>query len=96
MRLIMMLSGSLLMIVGLLSMVTPIPGGTLIIAIGAGLILCSSPTAIRCAKKWRTDYRRFNNVVTWIENRIGERLSKALRQTRPDEVVEAVVMKNVP
>lgn len=85
MRYLMMISGAVLLLVGLLSMVTPIPGGVLAITVGAGMILCASPAATAYLKACRIKYARLNKYVSWIENKMGERLSKALRQTRPDE-----------
>ena len=47
MRVIILIAGSILLLLGVISMVTPIPGGTLAIAVGGGMIICTSETAKR-------------------------------------------------
>lgn len=84
MRVIILIAGSILLLLGVISMVTPIPGGTLAIAVGGGMIICTSETAKRYIRICRTRYQRFNSIMTWLENRLGERLSAPLRTTRPD------------
>ena len=81
----MILVGAILLTLGLVSMLTPIPGGVLVIALGAGMIICASPTATNFIKAYRAKNRRFNQLLTWLENKIGERLSGPLRMTRPDK-----------
>ncbi len=71
------------MVVGLISMVTPIPGGTLAITLGVGMIICASERAAAFIKKGREKYLRLNQVMTWMENKMGLRLSSPLRRTRP-------------
>lgn len=83
MRVFILIVGSATVILGAVSMVTPIPGGTLLIAIGAGMVICSSHKAAAFVKVCREKFRRFNQLVTWLEDRIGKRLSEPLRRTRP-------------
>lgn len=83
MRFILILGGSILLVVGLISMVTPIPGGTLAITLGVGMIICASERAAAFIKKGREKYLRLNQVMTWMENKMGLRLSSPLRRTRP-------------
>ena len=66
-------------------MVTPIPGGTLAITVGAGLLICASETVFNYIRQRWEKYSRFNRIVTWLENKMGNRLSRPLRLTRPDE-----------
>lgn len=86
MKPLMIIGGTILLFVGTLSMLTPIPGGTLAIVVGAGLIICASTRAANFVKKYRTKFGRFNRIVTWLENKMGEKLSQPLRRTRPDEL----------
>lgn len=81
----MILGGSILLLLGLMSMLTPIPGGTLAIATGAGLVICASQTAADMLKNYRIKYSRLNGVITWLENKMGQRLSRPLRLTRPEK-----------
>lgn len=82
----MIFTGVVLFVVGLLSMVTPIPGGTLAMTVGVGMIICASKRATDLIKKNRSTYHRLNRSMTWLENKMGERFSRALRTTRPDEL----------
>lgn len=84
MRILILVSGSLLLLLGLISMVTPIPGGTLLITVGAGMVICTSTTAARYIQVCRVKFSRFNGAITWLENKMGERFSMPLRRTRPD------------
>ena len=68
-------------------MVTPIPGGTLFIAIGAGMIICSSPTAARYIQACRVKFNRFNKMLTWLANKMGDRFAEPLRRTRAGELI---------
>lgn len=64
-------------------MVSPIPGGTFLITIGAGMIICSSVTAARYLQSCRIKYSRLNSTITWLENKMGDRFGAPLRSTRP-------------
>ena len=79
--------GSLLLFVGLLSMVTPIPGSTLLITVGVGMIICSSITVAVYIQFSRIKFDRINRGMSWLENKMGDRLSAPLRRTRPDETI---------
>lgn len=75
--------GILLVVVGSIAMLSPIPGPTLVIAAGLGLLICNSNRvasyiqATRAARKW------INKPMIWMENNLGERLTGPLRRTRP-------------
>ena len=83
MRIVILVTGTILVIMGLVSMVTPIPGGTLLITVGGGMVICSSNTAARYIQTCRTKFNRFDRGIAWLENKMGERLSGPLRRTRP-------------
>ena len=85
MRLIIIFTGSILLFLGFISLLTPIPGGTLAITLGAGMIICASKTATEYIKRNRARHHRFNRSITWHENKMGSRLSRPLRMTRPGE-----------
>ncbi|NWF39191.1 hypothetical protein F3F96_08590 [Mariprofundus sp. NF] len=74
------------LLLGLVSMLTPIPGGTLIIAASLTALICTSPRARRGLQFLRVRVNWFNKMFFWLENKIGDRItiiSSALRQTRP-------------
>lgn len=67
-------------------MVTPIPGGTLFIAVGISMLICSSPMAQAYVRYLRTKNNRMNKIVFWLENKVGVRINfigTALWKTRP-------------
>ena len=85
MRIVMLVTGSLLLFLGVVSMVSPIPGGTLLITVGGGMIICSSTAAANFVQVCRVKYKRVNKVMTWLEDKMGEKMSAPLRRTRPLE-----------
>lgn len=77
---------TLLLLVGLVSMVTPIPGGTFLIATSISLLICSSSKVQNYMRVLRTKYNRFNLFVFWLENKVGVRvkfIGAALKKTHP-------------
>ena len=83
---------SVVLLFGLVSMVTPIPGGTVLIAGSLTALICSSPFARRCLQVMRTKLNWLNKGVLWVEAKMGERIGivgRALAQTRPIEYREA-------
>jgi len=77
------------LVLGVISMVTPIPGGTLFIAGGLTGLICSSAKARSCIKWIRTRVAWFNKTIFWLEEKVGPRvkiIGKALLQTRPDPI----------
>ncbi len=83
MRLIMMLLAILLLALGIISWVTPIPGGTLMLALGLTLLICSSESAAKFLKNYRRKFPKLNKVMSWIEGKTPKILSEAIQRTRP-------------
>ena len=83
MRIVILVTGTILLLIGLISMVTPIPGGTLLITVGGGMVICSSNTAAKYIQTCRAKFNRLDRSMAWLENKMGERLSSPLRRTRP-------------
>ena len=83
MRIITLITGSILLLLGILSLATPIPGGVLVLAVGAGMVICTSETAARKLREFRTKHARINRLIVWMEAKMGDRLSAPLRGTRP-------------
>lgn len=63
----------------------PIPGAVLLMAVGLSLLICSSTFAATCIRFSRGKYFRLNKMISWLENRSGERMGAILRRTRPSE-----------
>ena len=77
---------SFTLLIGIVSMVTPIPGGTFLITVSLTALICSSPRARRFLQILRTRAEFLNKSILWMEEKIGDRISivgNALRQTRP-------------
>ena len=76
---------SVTLLIGMVSMVTPIPGGTLLIAVSLTALICSSSRARRYLQILRTRVDFLNKSISWVENKVHISIvSNALRQTRPD------------
>ena len=83
---------SVVLLIGIVSMVTPIPGGTVMIAASLTALICTSPRARRCLQFMRTRMKWFDKIMAWVENAVGDRIGivgTALRQTRPQAYKEA-------
>ena len=69
-------------------MVTPIPGGTFMIAMSISALICSSTKAQTYMRALRTKFTRFNKFIFWLENKVGVRIKFigiALGNTRPED-----------
>ncbi len=88
-NLVLTILASLLLLLGFVSILTPIPGGTFMIAGGLTTLICSSPRARFCIKYMRTKLNWFNKTIFWIETKVGSRIKiigNALKQTRPEAI----------
>jgi hypothetical protein len=77
---------SALLLLGLVSMVTPIPGGTIMIATSLTALICTSPRARSCLRFMRSRIEWFDKFFFWLEDTVGERIGfigNALVKTRP-------------
>ena len=74
------------LVIGIISMVTPIPGGVFMIAMSVSTLICSSARARRVMQMLRTRYHSFNKIILWLEIKVGVRvkfIGIALGKTRP-------------
>jgi hypothetical protein len=83
-RIAVMSVGTLILLLGTVSMVTPIPGGTFLLAGGSVLLICASPWFRRCLQYARVRIAKFDRLMKWLESRTGERIGSVLKLTRPD------------
>ena len=83
MKLLMIAVAIVLLLLGLLSWATPIPGGTALIAIGLGILICTSEKATRFLQLCRRKFYRLDTMFVWIEDRVPTQLGDAIRRTRP-------------
>lgn len=94
MNLVISFLAAISIILGLVSMVTPIPGGTIMIAGGLTALICSSPSARYCVMWIRTRVNWFNKAIFWLEKKVGTKVKTvgvALGKTRPrDDVSNAL------
>lgn len=82
-RMTLMSIGVLLLLLGTISMVSPIPGGTLMLATGTVLLICASPWFRRCLQFIRSRFKLFNRIMSWMENKMNTRISNILKLTQP-------------
>jgi len=87
MRILTLIFGSIMLLFGMVSMVTPIPGGILLIAVGGGMVICSSDRAENYIRGKRLKHPSLDKQMAWIEDKMGERISAPLRRTRPQNKV---------
>jgi len=88
MNLIISFLAMLSILFGMVSMVTPIPGGTILIAGGLTALICSSPSARYCLMWVRSRVNWFNKLIFWLEKEVGSRIKiigVALGKTHPSE-----------
>jgi len=87
MRYILMAVAGLLLLIGAISMVTPIPGGTLLLGVGGALLICTSETAARWVMRRRSGNKWLDTGMRWMEDRLGKWISDALQRTRPPDTL---------
>lgn len=78
----------ILILFGLVSMVTPIPGGAILISGGLTMLICVSPSAQYCIMWLRAKVNWINRLLFWLEKNIGPRIKVvgvALGKTQPPE-----------
>ena len=82
-RIISLVGGVILILLGAISLASPIPGATFMLAAGSVLLICSSPKFRIWMQACRTASPRFNKLLLFIERKVGTRLGGILKLTRP-------------
>lgn len=85
MRVLLMIVGSLLLILGAISMFAPLPGGSLLLALGTALLICTSSRFAHWIQGRRSNNPWLDRAMHWLEERTGARVSDVLTRTRPPE-----------
>ena len=68
----------------ILSFFLPIPTGLLRLAIGLSILVCSSLPFALFVQALRKRAAWFNKLILWIENKLGEKMTRGIRFTRPE------------
>ena len=68
----------------ILSFFVPIPTGLLRVAIGLSILVCSSLPFALLVQATRKRFDWFNKLVTSVENKLGEKITRGIRFTRPE------------
>ena len=68
----------------ILSFFLPIPTGLLRLAAGLSILICSSLPFALFVQACRRRFGWLNNLITWIENKLGEKITRGIRFTRPE------------
>lgn len=79
----------LLLVLGLIALVTPIPGATIFLALGLTLLISVSPPARFCIQWLRVRFSFFNTIISFIDRKVGSRfesLGKILKLTDPGDL----------
>lgn len=87
-RLIVSVFAVLLLAIGVVALISPIPIGVILIAISLSILVCVSDTARQILKKVRTRYHKINLHLHKLEARLEKRYSYIVSvfvQTRPTE-----------
>jgi len=71
----------LCLLVGFITILTPIPTGIFLLAIGIALFLMTSKTAIIYVRKIRRKFPKVDNLLHKAEYQLPEKLAKTLRRT---------------
>ena len=77
-----------LLIIGIVALISPLPIGVILIAIGLSILVCVSDTAKMQLKKVRTKYSKINQKLHLLEGKLEKRfayLVNELVQTRPND-----------
>lgn len=75
-----------LIVFGIISMVSPIPGGVILLASGLTLLISVSPQARFCVQWLRARSPAFNKVISFLERKVGgrfESMGNTLKSTDP-------------
>jgi len=83
MKIIFITGGSLLVLLGAISWMTPLPGGTAMLAIGITMLICASERVARLVARSREKINMVNKALTWIEDHVPTKFGDVLRRTRP-------------
>jgi len=67
----------------LIFVLTPMPGGALLFATSLVLLICTSEWAANRLLVLRARFNALNKSMSWLEDKMGERLGGVLRSTRP-------------
>ena len=89
MRLIGILIGLALIVVGVPLVFTPLPVGLLMAGLGTVVLVASSPFAARRLKAWRSRSKTLNRAVGKAEDILPDALAEPLERTDPDPDPEA-------
>ncbi len=77
---------SVFLVVGVISMMTPIPGGVIMIAASLTTLTCTSPRARSIIKDFRERSDKINKLFYFLEEKVGTKITiigDALMLTRP-------------
>ena len=65
----------ILLIIGLISMINPVPGGVILIAIGMSMLICSNAKVQAYIKFLRAKSHKVNKIFFWMEEKVGKKIN---------------------
>ena len=84
MRLLGILFGLGLVVVGVPLIFTPLPVGIVMAGLGVVILVASSPFVARRLKAWRTRSKTVDGIVDRAEDILPDELSEPLKRTEPE------------
>ena len=78
--------GATLLLVGLISYPTPLPGSSIVTATGLAILIASSEFFRERVRSGRERWQRLDRGLDWLERHSTRSIAGALAQTRTDSV----------
>ena len=91
MRILVWSTASVLIALGFLTVLLPLPTGVPLLALGVVLILATSRAAVRWLRGHRRARARLDRAFIWIEDKSPRLFARVIRRTRPRERVSKSV-----
>ena len=76
------------LLLGFISLVTPVPGGLIVISFSLTALICVNSKAQSCVRYFRSKSKITNKALGFLQEKVGSRIQfigDALRRTDPSE-----------
>lgn len=74
---------SILFVIGLASVWTPVPAGAILMAFATFLLIANSRSGRTFVRRVRKRFSLINRQMIWLEDRSDNKITRVLRTTRP-------------
>ncbi len=79
---------SIALVFAVISLITPLPGGLIVISFSLATLICVNSKAQSCVRYIRSKYSFVNRALNFIQRKIGSKvhfIRDALQRTEPNE-----------